>query len=371
VQCSYLYDFGDGWMHQVSVEQVLPRKRQTTYPRCIAGRRACPPEDVGGIAGYQDFLDALADPRHPGHEDALEWVGGEFDPESLDLAAVNERLQVVGQRSWTGAPVGADSGAVEEAPALFDAERCQGLFTADDKAHAETLALRRDAVTMLTYLQGNRVRGTASTGNFPLKAVAEMAARFVDPPKMERTVLLRTYPIRTETELWPVYFLHVLLAIARLVDGGLNKRWRVTPAGEDFLSAPSLDQVVALFATWWLRMNWEIACFYSVASEHVIEDLPDVAWEQLMAIPPGRTVPFEPFADELIDATGWLRWDEDDQDTRYLIYAALEGILIERLVDFGAAVATYDRDEGFGLVMDSVATFELTPFGRRLLEAVS
>ena len=63
-----------------------------TYPRCTAGKRACPPEDVGGVWGYESFLETIRDPKHPEHAEMLEWVGGAFDPEEFELAAVNQAL---------------------------------------------------------------------------------------------------------------------------------------------------------------------------------------------------------------------------------------------------------------------------------------
>jgi hypothetical protein len=82
------YDFGDGWEHQVVVEEVLPAAGRTR-PVCLAGARACPPEDVGGPWGYADFLAAIADPGHDEHVEMLDWVGGAFDPEDFDPAAVD------------------------------------------------------------------------------------------------------------------------------------------------------------------------------------------------------------------------------------------------------------------------------------------
>jgi hypothetical protein len=64
-----------------------------TYPRCLKGKRACPPEDVGGVWGYSYFLEAIQDPDHPEHTDYLDWVGEDFDPEAFDLNEVNEALQ--------------------------------------------------------------------------------------------------------------------------------------------------------------------------------------------------------------------------------------------------------------------------------------
>ena len=61
----YEYDFGDGWEHELLVEKILPPEPGVDYPRCLKGKRACPPEDVGGVWGYANFLEAISDPGHP------------------------------------------------------------------------------------------------------------------------------------------------------------------------------------------------------------------------------------------------------------------------------------------------------------------
>jgi len=91
----YEYDFGDSWRHQIVVEKILPPSPDEKYPQCIKGKRACPPEDVGGVWGYDDFLEAIQDENHGGHDEYLDWVGGEFDPEAFDLAEINQRLHVI------------------------------------------------------------------------------------------------------------------------------------------------------------------------------------------------------------------------------------------------------------------------------------
>ncbi len=88
----YEYDFGDGWEHKVLLEKILSDDEALKTPACIKGKLACPPEDCGGIYGYYDLLDTLADPKHPEHEDMLDWVGGEFDPEAFSLEEVNGLL---------------------------------------------------------------------------------------------------------------------------------------------------------------------------------------------------------------------------------------------------------------------------------------
>lgn len=84
----YEYDFGDSWEHDVVLEAVLP-PGGGPYPVVESGRRACPPEDVGGIPGYARFLEVLADPKHPERAELLEWVGGRFDPEEFDSGEAN------------------------------------------------------------------------------------------------------------------------------------------------------------------------------------------------------------------------------------------------------------------------------------------
>jgi len=92
----YEYDFGDGWVHEILVEKIIPKESGVQYPRCIAGKRACPPEDCGGPWGYASLLEALADPSNDEHKDMAEWIGGSFDAEAFDLDQINRRLQTGG-----------------------------------------------------------------------------------------------------------------------------------------------------------------------------------------------------------------------------------------------------------------------------------
>ena len=90
----YEYDFGDSWIHDLLLEKILPPDPEFKHPICLAGANACPPEDSGGIAGFQGhFLKALSDPQHEEHESMKEWIGGSWDPAHFDLAAVNNRLR--------------------------------------------------------------------------------------------------------------------------------------------------------------------------------------------------------------------------------------------------------------------------------------
>ncbi len=90
----YEYDFGDSWQHEILVEKILPQEEGAHYPICLTGKRACPPEDVGGVWGYEGFLEAIRDPKHPEHDSMLQWAGGSFDPEAFDLEGINVDLKL-------------------------------------------------------------------------------------------------------------------------------------------------------------------------------------------------------------------------------------------------------------------------------------
>ncbi len=88
----YRYDFGDDWAHRIEIERVAPPEPGQKVPACLGGARSCPPEDCGGIFGYQEMLGALRDPSHAEHGTWKEWSGGKFDPEAFDAAETDRLL---------------------------------------------------------------------------------------------------------------------------------------------------------------------------------------------------------------------------------------------------------------------------------------
>jgi hypothetical protein len=89
----YEYDFGDSWEHQVLLEKILPFDTKISLPVCIKGKRACPPEDCGGIWGYEELLEVISNPKNPEYEEMLEWLDEDFDPEAFVLEDVNESFR--------------------------------------------------------------------------------------------------------------------------------------------------------------------------------------------------------------------------------------------------------------------------------------
>ncbi|MEW5939286.1 MAG: plasmid pRiA4b ORF-3 family protein, partial [Chloroflexota bacterium] len=182
----YEYDFGDSWMHDLIVEKILPAEKGVYYPVCIKGKRACPPEDVGGVWGYDDFLEAIANPNHPERKEMLEWIGADFDPERFDLDEINERLRH--PRRQRDEEQGDFESPIEGEEILAQIANWASGLDANQIALTESLAVRRDMVTFLSYLKENRVVGTQSTGNLPLKAIREICAKFVNPPVLDEKI---------------------------------------------------------------------------------------------------------------------------------------------------------------------------------------
>lgn len=104
-QLDYMYDMGDGWHHRITVEAVEPSQGDTKYPRYIDGARRCPPEDVGGTPGFENFLEAINDPTHPDHAELIEWYdecyGGAYDPNTIDLLT-KRRVAAIAVRRAAG-----------------------------------------------------------------------------------------------------------------------------------------------------------------------------------------------------------------------------------------------------------------------------
>lgn len=99
---AYTYDFGDDWRHSVVIEDVVAADPMVDYPRFIDGARRAPPEDVGGIPGFEEFLDAMADPKYPEHDSVMTWYGRRFEPDDIGLGTITARLAKRAKRRAQG-----------------------------------------------------------------------------------------------------------------------------------------------------------------------------------------------------------------------------------------------------------------------------
>lgn len=89
---TYTYDFGDDWQHQILVEKFLDYDEKIKYPTCIKGKLNCPPEDSGGIYGFYELLEIIADIKHKERKEVLRWIGKNYDPEHFDKDEINTKL---------------------------------------------------------------------------------------------------------------------------------------------------------------------------------------------------------------------------------------------------------------------------------------
>ncbi len=369
---SYEYDFGDSWDHTLLVEKILLPQEGIRYPLCLKGKRACPPEDVGGVWGYKNFLEAIRDSNHNEHEEFLTWIGGEFDPEAFDLEEVNTRLHRMGRGRSTDALNPWFKYEDDHTEVKFElVSPWPQSLPEEQQLVAEELPLRRDVVALLTYLRDNKVTGTQSTGNLPLKAVYEICALFVDPPQLEDVIGDHVYRVRSETEVWPLYVRHVLVSVGGLVTGGLGRRWKLTPLGEPFLAAPSPLQVWLLLATWWTQTNWAIASPFDFEDGYMPPGFSRLALKHLLRLSLGEPASFERFADRMIEDSRMV-WPIQDQDNaRRILRSIVERTVIDPLVDFGILKTEYEPHKTLGAEFRELSIFRITPFGNGLLEAIS
>lgn len=95
---SYTYDFGDDWVHDVMIETCRSGKDDIDYPVFVSGAGRCPPEDVGGLSGFEEFLETMRDRRHPEHRRMVQWYGGTFDPADINESHVRNVFEDIANR---------------------------------------------------------------------------------------------------------------------------------------------------------------------------------------------------------------------------------------------------------------------------------
>lgn len=99
---SYTYDVGDDWRHTITIEATTAADPATDYPRYLDGAHRAPPEDVGGIPGFELFLEAIADPTHEEHDELMRWYGAPFDPALIDQDLIRARIARLARRRALG-----------------------------------------------------------------------------------------------------------------------------------------------------------------------------------------------------------------------------------------------------------------------------
>lgn len=367
----YEYDFGDSWYHTLLLEEILSVEEGKNYPECVNGKRACPPENVGGVRGYQNFLDNTRNPQDNEHDDYLAWIGEEFNPEAFELQAINNRLRKM--RRGRSAQISHVWHVEEDEfnPLQLDLESPWAKNLPEyQQALAEKLPLRRDVVALLTYLYDNKVTGTQATGNLPLKAVREICGRFVDPPKLEETIGKYIHRVGSESEVKPLFLRHVLASVGRLVSGAPGRRWKLTSRGEQFLQINAPHQVWYLFKTWWTRINWAIASPHYFNNGYMPEWFSWRTLEYLLDMPEGKHFSFDEFADEMIETFRIGLISRSPEFAQEILRSIIRHTVTQPLVDFGVMQAEFTPHEEWGSEILELTTIWITPFGSGLLKAI-
>jgi hypothetical protein len=236
---------------------------------------------------------------------------------------------------------------------------------------AEAAPIRRDMVTLLTYVRDNEVIGTQSTGNMPLKAIREVTARFVYPPKLDSRIGDHTYHLRSETDVRSLFFLHVLADVGGLIKTGSARRWRITAQAKRYLETGSPAQAGYLLAVWWNRVNWLITFPFSGMGRALPDYFHEITLDSLLSLPIGEYVSFEDYADELIEDTG-LTWSgQAPPHGLSSLRASIRRMVIDVLADFDAVNRRY-REEPLGKgVITHLEAIEITLWGRALLDTIA
>jgi hypothetical protein len=187
---------------------------------------------------------------------------------------------------------------------------------------------------------------------------------------LERKFGETIFRFRTEEDVWPVYFIHVLAQGAELVSGGPSRRWKLTRAGEEFLSLPVVIQVWILFAAWWLRTNWLIAYPVILFGEFLPERFSISVLAALKTVPVDQPVPFDSFADQVVETVGWTWPKQEPEQIRGTVHAGIERMVIDPLEDFGMVSTERQRDPDRLLDIRKLRSFTLTSFGRAMLDSL-
>jgi hypothetical protein len=233
---------------------------------------------------------------------------------------------------------------------------------------ARALPLRQDMVTLLTYVRDHKLTGTQSTGNMPLKAIREVTAQFVVPPVLDTTIGDHTYKLRTEYDVWPLHFLHILAAVGGLLIAEPGRRWRLTPDAAQFLEADPVFQLSWLLSVWWFHVNWLVAFPVGGIGESLPASFERATLARLRSLDTETEVSFDAFADALIEQTG-LTWSTPDMTyARMSLHSGIRRMVIDVLAKFGAVTCSY-RDTPLIATIKDLDAFQITPLGATLLDS--
>jgi hypothetical protein len=234
----------------------------------------------------------------------------------------------------------------------------------------ESLPLRRDMVTLLKYFKEKRPVGTQSTGNLQLKAIREVCAQFVNPPVLDEKIGDKVYKLKSEDDVFLLYYLHMLANTGGLVTGGQTRVWKLTPAGEVFLELPAPVQLGYMLSIWWHQEDWTITFPFAGLSRGLPRTFRRTTLSRLLELKVGKPISYEPFADDLI-ATTRLTWSSKDQTyAHHTLQSAVKRMVIYPMEWFGCLACKYKTKTSYGFKSEELIEFHLTSIGKGLLETL-
>lgn len=371
-QFSYLYDFGDNWKHSVLIEKVLPHDKKARLPQYLDGKRATPPEDVGGEYGYGKFLEAIKNPKRPDHKSVMMWMDGSFDPELVDIKQIDYKIDLVAQQLndwnvrlnlWIGDPM-------DWIDPNVAVKNWVKTLQKKDLEKIQSLPLLTNVRYLLTYLQDNKVSGTTSTGNFSQKAVKDLVERMgYSHPLLDKDEFSRMF--KNEDDVWSVYFVHLLAYWAELIDGGKGKLWKLTAKGENFLEISLVEQLHTLFIGWWFHGNWLITRHRFTRIQYLPPDFQRFIHFVLTSTLASQSINFSDFCKKVLTALGYsVNPDTEDYQFR-LLCDDLEEMVIKPMESFGFIISKKEekilRSSIKSLELDSI---QLSDCGREALRTL-
>ncbi|MCX6055589.1 MAG: plasmid pRiA4b ORF-3 family protein [Chloroflexi bacterium] len=368
---NYVYDFGDNWEHSLVVEEMIPLEKRTKLPRCIGGKRACPPEDVGGIGGYEEFVNILKDPQHDEYDRYLVWVGGTFEPNDFDLTLANDRLGQFLQKKleWYPRPEYSLEGECDWSDPQITLSSWMDQNGPEDRESMHQLPLRRDAVSLVTYIKEHKVKGTNSTGNLSQKAVQDIAALLVTPPVMKYEFQTLTIEYKNEDDIQSIYDIHLFVYLADLIDGCRGRLWTTTDKGEKFLISSSEEQLFILFTAWWFKGNWSDFRVRGQVKDGFEIRFLDIALNALLELSCEIPVNYSIFVKRILELSGVTLRAQDMESGFSQLENQFGMDIIDPLESF-AVLSTERKEKRHQFDFAKIETVRLTEMGKKILHSL-
>lgn len=327
----YEYDFGDSWEHEVTLEKILRSGKAETLPRCIKAVGQCPPEDVGGLPGFYEFLGAMKDTAHPDHLAVREWCGGWFDPDLVDLEQINrdlvEREALFAECASEADPAqgdffGLSPGQVHEL--LQSPLNCPSVFRPLFNAEAVSDALDnapvvRMAKALIDAMGEKGIRLTGK-GNLPLREVKTMIEAGGEDVVLP---LARYGSVRSEEEVLAVNLTRVLLEIAGIIRKEKGRLLLKKSAAKRIAKQGWLTLYQDILSTALSKFNWAWMDHYE-GMDDVQTIAPFCFW--LLYEQGGQWLPVQQYLDDMLSAFPQLpltaqpvSYASDEQQARWVM----------------------------------------------------